>query len=131
MTKPKALIAWSSGKDSAWALHEVRRAGEYDVVGALTTVTETFRRVSMHGVREDILFAQHAAANLNQPHDLLFRALCDDPRRAGVLIRDYLPEWIASRLSDEPPVLLDGRPVSFASQAAANDAGIVCIFQEL
>jgi len=50
----------------------------------------------------------HAAAKLNQPHDLLFRALCDDPRRAGVLICDYLPEWIASRLSDEPPVLLDG-----------------------
>jgi uncharacterized protein (TIGR00290 family) len=62
--KPKALIAWSSGKDSAWALHEVRRAGEYEVVGALTTVTETFQRVSMHGVREEILFAQHAAAGL-------------------------------------------------------------------
>ena len=55
MSRPKALIAWSSGKDSAWALHEVRRAGDYDVVGALTTVTETFGRVSMHGVREDIL----------------------------------------------------------------------------
>ena len=40
MSRPKALIAWSSGKDSAWALHEVRRAGEFDVVGALTTVTE-------------------------------------------------------------------------------------------
>ena len=53
--RPKALIAWSSGKDSAWALHEVRRAGDYDVVGALTTVTETFARVSMHGVREEIL----------------------------------------------------------------------------
>jgi uncharacterized protein (TIGR00290 family) len=62
--KPKALIAWSSGKDSAWALHEVRRAGDHDVVGALTTVTETFRRVSMHGVREDILYAQHEATGL-------------------------------------------------------------------
>ena len=62
--KPKALIAWSSGKDSAWALHEVRRAGGYDVVGALTTVTETFQRVSMHGVREEILRAQHAADGL-------------------------------------------------------------------
>ena len=62
--KPKALIAWSSGKDSAWALHEIRRAGEYEVVGALTTVTETFQRVSMHGVREDILYAQHEAAGL-------------------------------------------------------------------
>ena len=62
--KPKALIAWSSGKDSAWALHEVRRAGEVDVVGALTTVTETFARVSMHGVRQQILLAQHEAIGL-------------------------------------------------------------------
>jgi uncharacterized protein (TIGR00290 family) len=60
----KALIAWSSGKDSAWALHEVRRAGEYDVVGALTTVTDDFARVSMHGVREELLQAQLAAAGL-------------------------------------------------------------------
>jgi len=64
VTKPKALIAWSSGKDSAWALHEVRRAAGYDVVGALTTVTETFQRVSMHGVREEILRAQHEALGL-------------------------------------------------------------------
>ncbi len=41
MSRPKALISWSSGKDSAFALHEVRRAGEFEVVGALTTVTET------------------------------------------------------------------------------------------
>ena len=60
----QALIAWSSGKDSAWALHEVRRAGEYEVVGALTTVTENFGRVSMHGVREELLEAQLAAARL-------------------------------------------------------------------
>jgi uncharacterized protein (TIGR00290 family) len=60
----QALIAWSSGKDSAWALHEVRRTGEYEVVGALTTVTETFGRVSMHGVREELLAAQLAAAGL-------------------------------------------------------------------
>lgn len=62
--RPKALIAWSSGKDSAWALHESRRAGDYEIVAALTTVTETFGRVSMHGVREELLWAQHAAAQL-------------------------------------------------------------------
>jgi uncharacterized protein (TIGR00290 family) len=61
---PKALIAWSSGKDSAWALHETRRAGEFNVVGALTTVTDTFGRVSIHGVREELLHAQLAAAGL-------------------------------------------------------------------
>ncbi len=64
MSKPKALIAWSSGKDSAWALHEVRRAGDYDIVGALTTVSETFDRVSMHGVRNALLMAQLQAAGL-------------------------------------------------------------------
>jgi diphthamide synthase (EF-2-diphthine--ammonia ligase) len=47
MSRPKAVVAWSSGKDSAWALHEVRRAGALDVVGLLTTVTSGFARVSM------------------------------------------------------------------------------------
>ena len=61
---PTALISWSSGKDSAFALHEIRRAGEFDVVGALTTVTETFGRVSIHGVRQEILQAQLDAAGL-------------------------------------------------------------------
>jgi uncharacterized protein (TIGR00290 family) len=64
MRRPKALISWSSGKDSAFALHEVRRAGEFDVVGALTSVTETFARVSIHGVRQEILLAQCEAAGL-------------------------------------------------------------------
>ena len=62
--RPKALIAWSSGKDSAWALHEARRTNEFDIVGALTTVTDRFARVSMHGVREELLLAQLDAAGL-------------------------------------------------------------------
>ena len=66
MAKAKALISWSSGKDSAFSLHEVRRAGEFEVVGALTTVTETFERVSIHGVRQEILRAQCEAAGLPQ-----------------------------------------------------------------
>jgi uncharacterized protein (TIGR00290 family) len=64
--KQKAPISWSSGKDSAFALREIRRAGEFDVVGALTTVTETFGRVSIHGVRQEILRAQCEAAGLPQ-----------------------------------------------------------------
>jgi uncharacterized protein (TIGR00290 family) len=64
MRRPKALIAWSSGKDSAWALHEIRRTGDFDVVAGLTTVTDTFARVSMHGLREELLIAQLAAAGL-------------------------------------------------------------------
>jgi uncharacterized protein (TIGR00290 family) len=59
----RALIAWSSGKDSAWALH-VARANGSEVVGALTTITDEFARVSMHAVREDLLDAQVVAAGL-------------------------------------------------------------------
>src|SRR5215510_1628419 len=66
MPKPKALISWSSGKDSAFSLYEVRRVGEFEVVGALTTITETFERVSIHGVRQEILRAQCEAAGLPQ-----------------------------------------------------------------
>jgi uncharacterized protein (TIGR00290 family) len=64
MSRPKALVAWSSGKDSAWALHEVRREGGLDVVGLLTTVTSEFGRVSMHAVREALLDRQAAALGL-------------------------------------------------------------------
>lgn len=64
-TSAKALIAWSSGKDSAWALHETRVTGDFEIVGALTTMTDTFRRVSMHGVREELLRAQLDAAGLH------------------------------------------------------------------
>ena len=96
MTRPKALIAWSSGKDSAWALHEVRRAGEYDIVGALTTVTETFARVSMHGVREEILRAQHEAIGVpsvivpipypcpNEIYEARMATALDEVKRQGV-----------------------------------------------
>jgi len=60
----KAVVSWSSGKDSALALHEVLQAGEVDVVGTLTTVTAAFGRVSMHGVRESLLDEQTAALGL-------------------------------------------------------------------
>jgi uncharacterized protein (TIGR00290 family) len=66
MPRPKALISWSSGKDSAFALHEVMQADEFEVVGALTTVTEIFERVAVHGVRQQILRAQCEAAGLPQ-----------------------------------------------------------------
>lgn len=62
--KPKAILSWSSGKDSAFALHEVRRSGLADVAALLTTVNETHERVAMHGVRERLLDLQAEAAGL-------------------------------------------------------------------
>ena len=62
--KPKALLSWSSGKDSAFALHEVRSAGELEIVGLLTTVNKEFDRVAMHAVRVELLRRQADAAGL-------------------------------------------------------------------
>jgi len=64
MSLPKAWIAWSSGKDSAWALHVARKNNEVQVVGMLTTITEPYARVSMHGVREQLLIRQSEASSL-------------------------------------------------------------------
>ncbi|MCG8554899.1 MAG: adenine nucleotide alpha hydrolase [Proteobacteria bacterium] len=58
MARPKAIVAWSSGKDSAYALHVARQHDVVEVVGVLTTLTDGYERVSMHGVREELLDLQ-------------------------------------------------------------------------
>ena len=60
----RAWMSWSSGKDSALALHEARSTEGLDVVGLLTTVNTSFDRVAMHGVRRVVLEAQAAALGL-------------------------------------------------------------------
>jgi uncharacterized protein (TIGR00290 family) len=60
----RILLSWSSGKDSAWALHELRRAGDVEVVGLLSTLSEPYDRVAMHAVRRSLLDAQARAAGL-------------------------------------------------------------------
>ena len=62
--KPRAFVAWSTGKDSAFALHEVRCDGGLEIAGLLTTLTRDYGRVSMHGVREEILDRQADALGL-------------------------------------------------------------------
>jgi uncharacterized protein (TIGR00290 family) len=94
--RPKAWIAWSSGKDSAWALYAARQAGDLDVTGLLTTVTQPFNRVSMHGVRAALLEAQARALGLplrrvdipypcsNAQYEAAMSQAMDDARGAGV-----------------------------------------------
>lgn len=58
------LLSWSSGKDSAFALGELRRDPSVDVRGLLTTVNATDERVAMHAVRRSLLAAQARAVGL-------------------------------------------------------------------
>jgi uncharacterized protein (TIGR00290 family) len=60
---PKTLLAWSSGKDSAWSLHVLRQRGT-PPAALLTTVNQAAGRVAMHGVRQELLEAQAAAVGL-------------------------------------------------------------------
>ena len=61
---PRALLSWSGGKDAAWALHVLRQRGEVDVVGLLTTITDGYERVSIQGIRVDVLQAQARTTGL-------------------------------------------------------------------
>jgi len=62
--QPKLWLSWSTGKDSAWALHVLRNRCEFEVTGLLTTCTSAFDRVSMHGVRRELAEAQSHAAGV-------------------------------------------------------------------
>ena len=64
MAEIKTVLAWSGGKDSAMALHSLRRNPMYRVVGLLTTVSQRYDRVSHHGVRSELIQRQADAAGL-------------------------------------------------------------------
>jgi uncharacterized protein (TIGR00290 family) len=71
------LFCWSGGKDSAMALHALQSAREYRVTALLTTVTEEYDRISMHGVRRVLLERQ--AASIGLPlHAVLIPPQCID-----------------------------------------------------
>jgi len=93
---PKAYISWSSGKDSAYALWQARSLGLAEVVGALTTLSEVYDRVAMHGVRASLLERQIAALSLpsikvmlpspcsNEVYEERFARACELLKREGV-----------------------------------------------
>ena len=92
----KILVSWSSGKDSAWALHQLRQSGEYEIAGLLTTVNTAFNRVAMHGTRREVLEAQAEAVGLplwtvplpwpcsNVEYEAAMRTACERAVIAGI-----------------------------------------------
>ncbi len=58
MTKQQAIFNWSGGKDSALSLYKILHSEEYEIKCLLTSINEQFRRISMHGVREELLIQQ-------------------------------------------------------------------------
>ena len=60
----KVIVSWSGGKDSALSLYEIQRSGRYRVASLLTSINEHHDRVSMHGVRREMLEQQAQALGL-------------------------------------------------------------------
>jgi uncharacterized protein (TIGR00290 family) len=85
------LLAWSGGKDSALALHETREAGELDVAALLTTVSEDYDRVSMHGVRRELLESQARAIGYPLEPVLIPRTCTNEAYEA--LMWSVLEKW--------------------------------------
>lgn len=92
----RILLSWSSGKDSAWALHVLRRSSEYQVAGLLTTFNQAANRVAMHAVRRELVQAQAEAAGIplwpvelpwpcsNSAYEDAMRAACDRALAQGI-----------------------------------------------
>ncbi len=66
----KVLFCWSGGKDSAMALYEIQRGKEYEIVSLLTTITEDYDRISMHGVPR--ILVEQQAKSLGLPIEEAF-----------------------------------------------------------
>ena len=60
----RTLLAWSSGKDSSWSLHQLRQTNAYEVVALLTSFNSAVDRVAMHAVRRSLVHQQAEAAGL-------------------------------------------------------------------
>jgi uncharacterized protein (TIGR00290 family) len=148
----RALLSWSGGKDAAFALHEVRKAGSFDVVGLLTTVSEASGRVAMHGVRGELLERQAVALELplvkvrlpqpssNADYEHAMEAVLGPLREQGIhhvifgdLFLEDIREYRESRLRSigfEPVFPLWGRETSRLARAmirAGIDARICCL----
>ena len=92
----RILCCWSGGKDCALALHEILRSGEFEVAALLTTLTEEYQRVSMHGVRAELLEMQAVSLNLplekvwiprdadEETYEFRMREVLEKQRAAGV-----------------------------------------------
>jgi uncharacterized protein (TIGR00290 family) len=92
----KLLVSWSSGKDSAWALHCLRQRADFEIAGLLTTFNQAFDRVAMHSTRRALVEAQARAAGLplhavplpwpcsNAQYETAMREACDAAVASGV-----------------------------------------------
>jgi uncharacterized protein (TIGR00290 family) len=92
----RILLSWSSGKDSAWALHVLKQKREYEIAGLLTTFNRAANRVAMHAVRRELVEAQAEEAGIplwpvelpwpcsNSDYEAVMRTACSKAVAQGI-----------------------------------------------
>lgn len=143
---------WSSGKDSAWALHVLSGNSGAEVTSLVTTVTADFDRVSMHAVRTEIVRQQAKAAGLplrvveipnpcdNLTYEAAARTVIEEARSSGVHamafgdlfledVRAYREDLLAG--SGVAPLFplwgIDTQDLSAAMIASGLEATVTCV----
>ncbi|MBN1591359.1 MAG: hypothetical protein JW888_17735 [Pirellulales bacterium] len=91
--KTQVLLSWSSGKDSAWALHVLRQDPTVELLGLFSTVNRKYDRVSMHATRVDLLRRQARAAGL--PLEIISLPDPCTTEQYGDLMRQSVAGWVA------------------------------------
>lgn len=89
--KEKVLVSWSGGKESALAIYELQKS-EYEIVALLTTVTEDYDRVSMHGVRRSLLEQQ--VDSLGFPLEKVFISKNASTEEYGAKMQQVLEKYV-------------------------------------
>src|SRR5579872_6582341 len=96
MAMKRILLSWSSGKDSAWALHVLKQKSVYEIAGLLTTFNGAATRVATHAVRRELVEGQAEAVGVplwpvelpwpcgNADYEALMRAVCDKAVREAL-----------------------------------------------
>ncbi|HUV52946.1 MAG TPA: diphthine--ammonia ligase [Dehalococcoidia bacterium] len=97
MMSEKVLFTWSGGKDSAMALYELQREKRYEVAALLTTVTEDYDRISMHGVRHVLL--QQQATSLGYPLEIVYLSKNSSNEEYEARLKEKLSQYKARGIS--------------------------------
>jgi uncharacterized protein (TIGR00290 family) len=93
----KVLFTWSGGKDSVLALYEIQKRDDQKVVALLTTVTEDYDRISMHGVRSILL--EHQANSLGLPIEKVYISKNSSNEEYEVKMREVLQKYLTAGVS--------------------------------
>ena len=93
----KVLFTWSGGKDSVMALYEIQKRDDQKVVALLTTVTEDYDRISMHGVRSILL--EHQANSLGLPIEKVYISKNSSNEEYEVKMREVLQKYLTAGVS--------------------------------